>query len=175
LSWKASGRTLVSEDEMLFHSRLIRGIGLVVLVALAGFGVVDRVLALADSEKVLFGPLSVGRSEAVRVNVSAVGNPNEAPWTFVVRIFNRSGVTVGEHRLELAPGVTGSIDVNVGNPDIFPVERLGRRTLRAEIVGFNPQPDPPGAYAATLEIYSLRTGRTSILLGGPDTIPSAQP
>ena len=41
----------------------------------------------------------------------------------------------------------------------------------AEIVGFNPQPDPPGRYTATFEVYSLVTGYTSILLGGPDTLP----
>ena len=43
--------------------------------------------------------------------------------------------------------------------------------MRAEIVGFNPQPDPPGKYAATLEVYSLLTGHTSLLIGGPDTLP----
>jgi hypothetical protein len=172
LSFLGSGGTLgVGEDEMM-HSRWTRGFG---LVALAMFGLAAHVLAFADSETVLFGPLSVARGEAVRVNVSAVGNPDEAPWTFVVRIFNRRGELVGEQRLELAPGVAGSVDVNVGNPNDFPAETLGRRTLRAEIVGFNPQPDPPGAYTATLEVYSLRTGRTSILLGGPDTLPAAQP
>ena len=41
----------------------------------------------------------------------------------------------------------------------------------AEIVGFNPQPDPPGRYTATFEVYSLVTGYTSILLGGLDTLP----
>jgi hypothetical protein len=82
---------------------------------------------------------------------------------------------VGERRMELPPGVTGSVDVSVGNPNEFPADRLGRRTLRAEIAGFNPQPDPPGSYSATLEVYGLLTGRTSILLGGPDTLPAAQP
>lgn len=159
---------------MSFHSRSIRGFLLAALVAVPMFGPAHRALAVQDSEKVLFGPLSVARGEAVRVNVAAIGNPDEAPWTFVVRIFNRRGVLVGEQRLELAPGVTGSVDVNVGNPNDFLAETLGRRTLRAEIVGFNPQPDPPGVYAATLEVYSLWTGRTSILLGGPDTIPTDQ-
>ena len=72
--------------------------------------------------------------------------------------------SASERRLRLAPGVTSSVAVNIGNPDIFPVEQLGRRTLRAEIVGFNPQPDPPGMFVATLEVYSVTTGATSILL-----------
>ena len=97
------------------------------------------------------------------------------PWDFVVRIFNTRGEVGVERRFTLAPGVTRSVDVNIGNPDIFPVETLGRRTLRAEIVGFNPQPDPPGKFVATLETYNLRTGATSILLGGPDTLPAPLP
>jgi hypothetical protein len=157
------------------HSRSIRSFGLIALVTAAVFGAADPASAIQDSEKVLFGPISVARGEAVRVNVSAVGNPDEAPWTFVLRIFNGRGVMVGERRMELPPGVTGSVDVSVGNPNEFPADRLGRRTLRAEIAGFNPQPDPPGSYSATLEVYGLLTGRTSILLGGPDTLPAAQP
>ena len=46
--------------------------------------------------------------------------------------------------------------------------------FRAEIVGFNPQPDPPGKWAVTLEVVDRLTGRTSLLLGGPDTLPAAQ-
>jgi hypothetical protein len=53
---------------------------------------------------------------------------------------------------------------------------LGRRTLRAEIVVLQPPPEPdkPDKYAATFEVYSLVTGHTSLLLGGPDTLPAAQ-
>ena len=157
---------------MRYHAWWIRGAALAALALLATFGSRDRVLAFADSETVLFGPIGIARHEAVRVNVSAVGNPNDAPWDFVVRIFNRDGELVDETRLQLAPGVTGSVDVNVGNPDEFPTETLRRRTLRVEVVGFNPQPDPPGHYLATLEVFSRRTGATSVLLGGPDTVPS---
>jgi hypothetical protein len=48
----------------------------------------------------------------------------------------------------------------VGNPDEQPWTFL-----------FNPQPDPPGEWFATLEVINARTGRTSIMLGGPDTMP----
>ena len=71
-------------------------------------------------------------------------DPHDLAWDFVLRIFNRSGEVAHEQR-RLALGVTRSIEINIGNPDIFPVDRLGRRTLRADIAGFNPQPDPPGA------------------------------
>jgi hypothetical protein len=165
-------------DRTLFRSRWLRSMALLLVAAALG-SLGDRVLAAPPGAKVLFGPIGVARQEAVRVNVYAAGNPdrisdpNDVPWDFVLRIFNQRGELAREHRLRLAPGVTGSVDVNIGNPDIFPVDRLGRRTLRAEIVGFNPQPDPPGAYFATLEVYNLLTGVTSVQLGGPDTLQSA--
>jgi hypothetical protein len=151
---------------------------LLLLIGTALGSLSDRSLAAPRGARVLFGPIGVARQEGVRVNVYAIGNPdiigdpNAVPWDFVLRIFNRSGQVGHEQRLRLAPGVTGSVDVNIGNPDIFPVDRLGRRTLRAEIVGFNPQPDPPGVYYATLEIYNLLTGGTTVVLGGPETLPA---
>ena len=105
------------------------------------------------------------------MNVYAIGNPNDLPWEFAVRIFNTRGDVVQQREFRVAPGAIGSFEINIGNPNELPIDRLGRRTLRAEIVGFNPQPDPPGRYTATFEIYSLVTGHTSILLGGPDTLP----
>jgi hypothetical protein len=88
-----------------------------------------------------------------------------------VRVFNRRGDLAQELKAQAAPGATASFEINVGNPDIFPTDRLVRRTLRAEIVSFNPKPDPPGRYAATVEVYSVITSHTSLLLGGPDTLP----
>jgi len=164
--------------KMLFRSRWLRRTALVLLVGAALGSLGDPALAVPHGTKVLFGPIGVARHEGVRVNVYAIGNPDiigdpdDVPWDFVLRIFNRSGQVAHEQRLRLAPGVTRSVEVNIGNPDIFPVDRLGRRTLRADIVGFNPQPDPPGGYFATLEVYDLDTGGTSVLLGGPDTLPA---
>jgi hypothetical protein len=181
----ASGRSVVDaaaqgETEMrkmFSRSRWLRHMALLALVGTALGCLGDGALAAQRGERVVFGPIGVARHEGVRVNVYAIGNPdisdpNDVPWDFVLRIFNRSGQVVSEQRLQLAPGVTGSVEVNIGNPDIFPPDRLGRRTLRAEIVGFNPQPDPPGAYFATLEVYNLVSGSTSVLLGGPDTLPA---
>ena len=158
----------------MFRSRLVRTTVVLALLAipLSLFG--PRGLAIVGPEyKVLFGPIGVGAGQGARVNVYVIGNPNESPWEFTVRIFNRRGEAVQERKFRVAPGAIASFEVNIGNPDIFPVDRLGRQTLRAEIVGFNPQPDPPGKYTATFEVYSLTTGHTSILLGGPDTLPAA--
>ena len=80
----------------------------------------------------------------------------------------REGRGRDERRLQLRPGVSGSVDVRVGE-DGVPPDMNSRRTLRAEIVGFNPQPDPPGDWFTTLEVIDAQTGRSTILLGGPDT------
>ena len=164
-------------DTRLTRSRWLRSAAVLLLIGVALTSLGDATQAAERGTKVLFGPVGVAQHEAVRVNLYAIGNPdisdpNDVPWEFVLRIFNRRGQVAHEQRLRLAPGVTGSVEVNIGNPDIFPPDRLGRRTLRAEIVGFNPQPDPPGAYFATLEVYNAQTGGTSVLLGGPDTVPA---
>jgi hypothetical protein len=137
---------------MSFRSRWVQRMAVVLTVAAAWGSQGNRALAVRGGETVQFGPIGVAPDEAVRLNVYAatpggISDPDNAQWDFVVRIFNKRGDLTQEQRLRLAPGVTGSVDVNIGNPDIFPVERLGRRTLRAEIVAFNPQPDPPGAKA----------------------------
>jgi hypothetical protein len=164
----------------MIRTRVVHVIVVVALLVAGWFMGADRALAIQDSEdKVLFGPLSVGVGQGARISVYGLGSSGiggtvplpTAPWEFTVRIFNRRGEAVEERAFQVAPGAIGALDVNIGNPNEFPVDRLGRRTLRAEIVGFNPQPDPPGKFTATLEVYSQLTGHTSILLGGPDTLP----
>ena len=141
----------------------------------------DRALAIQDSEdKVWFGPVGITPGERALVNIYAIGdpdtigNPDTTPWSFVVRVFDRRGTLVSERRLQLAPGVIGSVELAVADQENVIAAPLSRRTVRAEIVGFNPQPDPPGKWAVTLEVVDRRTGRTSLLLGGPDTLPAAQ-
>ena len=141
----------------------------------------DRVLAIQDSEdKVWFGPVGITPGERALVNVYAVGNPNEIgnpndfPWTFIVRVFDSRGKVVQEQKLELAAGALGSVVVAIEDEENAPGVRLSRRTFRAEIVGFNPQPDPPGKWAATLEVVDRLSGRTSILIGNPDTLPAGR-
>jgi hypothetical protein len=158
----------------MLRSRWIHAVVGVAALATPLFLLGDRAHAIQDSEdKVWFGPVGIAVGEGARLNVSTIGNPNDAPWTFVVRVFNRQGTVVQSGKFQVAPGAIGSF-VITGTPDegtgiaALPV----RRTLRAEIVGFNPQPDPPGQYLATMEVYNLLTGRTSIFVGNPDTVPA---
>ena len=152
-------------------------LALALSVPLFMFG--DRVLAIQDSEdKVWFGPVGIAPGERALVNIYAVGNPNdvgnpnEIPWDFVVRVFDTRGKLVQEQKLQLAAGVIGSVAVAIQDEEYIPGVRLSRRTFRAEIVGFNPQPDPPGKWTATLEVVDRLSGRTSILIGNPDTLPA---
>jgi hypothetical protein len=165
----------------MLRSRRIRGVVLAALLATPLLLFSHRALAIQDSEdKVWFGPVGITPGERALVNIYAVGNPDIigdpdiVPWNFVVRVFDRRGRLVQEQKLELAPGVIGSVPLAIQDEENTPAIRLSRQTFRAEIVGFNPQPDPPGKWAVTLEVVDRVTGRTSLLLGGPDTLPAAQ-
>jgi len=148
-----------------------RGIRVLVLgvsTAAAVLWGAPSLLAIRGGEIALFGPVGITRGQLLRLNVSGIGNPNDMPWTFHARVLDERGALVTERRLELRAGVTGFVDVRFG--DGQGVAQTARRVLRAEIVGFNPQPDPPGAWVTTLEVIDLLTGRTTVLLGGPDTV-----
>ena len=150
-------------------------LGLLVAAAVGSRG--DRGLAVQGGETVQFGPIGVAPSEAVRVNVYAantgrISDPNDAQWDFVLRIFNRRGEIAQEQRLRLPPGSR----VGRGQhwePRHIPCRESRAANTSAEIVGFNPQPDPPGAYLATLEVYNRQTGGTSVIIGNPDIAPAA--
>lgn len=164
----------------MLRSRLVHTFVVLALLATPLFLFGPRALAVQDSaDKVWFGPVGITPGERALVNIYAIGNPdeignpNETPWTFVVRVFDPRGRLVQEQKLQLAAGVIGSVAVAIQDEENTTATRLSRRTFRAEIVGFNPQPDPPGKWAATLEVVDRLTGRTSILLGGPDTLPAA--
>lgn len=163
----------------MLHSRWTRALAALALLA-TPFLFADRALAIQDSEdKVWFGPVGITPGERALVNIYAIGNPNEignpdtTPWYFLVRVFDRRGTLVFERRLQLAPGAIGSVELAVAEQQNVIAPPMSRHTFRAEIVGFNPQPDPPGKWAVTLEVVDRLTGRTSLLLGGPDTLPAA--
>jgi hypothetical protein len=159
--------------------RARRMLSLVTLVAIPLFVFGDRALAVQDEEnKVLFGPVGIAPGERALVNVYAIGNPdvignpNETPRTFVVRTFDPRGALRQEQKLQVAPGVIGSVELMVQDPDYVPGTRLSRRVFRAEIVGVDPLPEPPSRWAATLEVVDGATGRTSLLIGNPDELPA---
>jgi hypothetical protein len=157
------------------QARSIRMRALTALVAVATLLLAVSAHAIHEAERALFGPIGVTRGEVVRVSVygvqdpNLIPNPNDAPWDFVARFFNARGDLVHELRLQLAPGVT---DVVIGNREDFPPDAFGRRTLRAEVAGFNPQPDPPGIYFATLEVFGLLTGRTHAFIPNLNEVPN---
>ena len=161
---------------MLRSRRTHAVLALALSVPLFMFG--DRVLAIQDSEdKVWFGPVGIAPGERALVNIYAVGNPNdvgnpnELPWTFVVRVFDPRGKVVQEQKLQLAAGMIGSVAVAVQD------EQTSRRKTEPTHIScrdrrLHPQPDPPGKWAATLEVVDRLSGRTSILIGNPDTLPA---
>src|SRR5215218_7691170 len=110
--------------------RASRGILTLLTLGLAGIAFVlfgDRALAIQDSEeKVLFGPVGIAPGERALVNVYAIGNPdeignpNETPWAFVVRIFDRRGTRVQEQRLQLTRGVIGSVELAIQDEENIP-------------------------------------------------------
>jgi hypothetical protein len=165
---------------MLRSRRVHKGM-LVGLLAIPLFLFGHRALAIQDSEdKVWFGPVGITPGERALVNIYAIGNPDTignpdvVQWNFVVRIFDRRGKVVQEQRLQLAPGVIGSVPIAIQDEENATAMRLSRQTFRAEIVGFNPQPDPPGKWAVTLEVVDRLTGRTNLFIGNPDILPAAK-
>ena len=161
---------------MFLQSRWFRSAAVIALLAMSAIGFDRQALAIQDSEdKVWFGPVGLARGDAARVNVFVIGNPNDAPWEFRLRVYDPRGVLMQEQPFRVARGAIRSVEVVIQDEEYFPVDRLGRRTLRAEIVGFNPQPDPPGTprtsgFGATFEVFSEKTGQASILLGGFDNV-----
>ncbi len=164
---------------MTAHSRWIRVTAVCAVLGLALFRFGDRAVAIQDSEdKVWFGPVGITPGERALVNIYAIGNPNDVgnpndrPWDFLVRVFDRRGTLIQEQPLQLAPGAIGSIELTVQDERNLILTPLSRRTFRAEIVGFNPQPDPPGKWAVTLEIIDRLTARTRLVIGNPDVLPA---
>jgi hypothetical protein len=162
---------------MATFSNGFRVIAATVLLGVALIYSADRAGAIQDSEdKVWFGPVGITPGERALINIYTIGDPDIAgtpthlPWDFIVRVFDRRGTLIQERTLRVAVGAIATVEVAVQDEENSLVA-VGRRTFRAEIVGFNPQPDPPGHYGATLEVVNRLTGRTSLLLGNPDTLP----
>jgi hypothetical protein len=128
--------------------------------------------AIQDSEKALFGPIGVA-GQAVRISAYAIGNPDTAPWEFTIRVFDPQGELVKETLVQAAPGTIGSAVFMPRDLARIPPDSHGRRTLRSEIVGFNPQPDPPGIWFTTLEVYGS-SGVTTVYGPSPHILPNPE-
>ena len=94
---------------MTARSRWIRVTAMFAVLGFALFRFGDRAGAIQDSEdKVWFGPVGITPGERALVNIFAVGNPNEignpdeTPWDFVVRVFPAANHVL--RRLPLAAG-----------------------------------------------------------------------
>ena len=163
----------------MIRSRRTHALALAMLAALFMFG--GRARAVEDPDfRVLFGPVGIAPGERALVNIYAIGNPNEIgnpndiPWTFLVRVFRsaphaRSGAAAAAWALESSAQSRLPFRMRKISSSAIP---WSRRTFRAEIVGFNPQPDPPGKWAVTLEVVDRLTGRTKLFIGNPDVLPA---
>lgn len=118
------------------------------------------------------GMLAIAALQTVRLNVLNQSNPNEtSPLILELRFYDDRGVVVTQSRVNLMPGQVGFLELSHRE-----LGRSGRVAIRAEVIGFNPQPDPPG-WVVTLEIYDNLTGRTTLFVGDKDflAIPPPDP
>ena len=130
----------------MFRSRLVHAFVVIALLAAPPFLFTHRALAIEDPDfRVLFGPVGITLGEIALVNVYAVGNPNEignpndTPWTFVVRVFDPRGTLVQEQKLQLAAGVIGSVAVAIQDEENRP-HASEPSHISCGVVGFNPRP-----------------------------------
>ena len=157
---------------MAIHSRVRKAAVASMAVALImGFTApANAVIAIIKNERALFGPFSVARGEVVRVNVTALGGPDTMPTDVTVRFFDARGEVIKEQQLSVGPGTMAFVDFVVSPTSPLAAFAFGRRPTRAEVVGFNPQPDPPG-FMATVEVMSALTRQTHVFIGDPGIAP----
>ena len=127
-----------------------------------------------------FGPFGVARRQVARLNVAnaTIGNPNERPACEVDLAFlDAHGHTMTRVHKTVAAGASAFLDFSPPpEPDAEAASvRVARRqTLRA-LVLVQPPPDPDApapTCVSTLEVFDAATGRTQVMLGGPDTVPA---
>jgi hypothetical protein len=117
---------------------------------------------------ILFG---LGEDETARVNVVNLGRPDTLAWQVHSTVFDALGNAVKRSNVEIAPGESSSMDLGFQEVDEMPRDtKVPRKQLRLELVGFNPQPDPPGLFA-NLEVFSTKTGATRFI-GDPLLVPN---
>jgi len=129
-----------------------------------------------------FGPFGVAHGQVARLNVAnaTIGNPDVRPTCEVDLAFLDSrGRTLTRVRKTVAAGASAFLDLDFSPPPEPDAEAVGiritsRQTLRA-LVLVQPPPEPEAPVATcvtTLEVFDAATGRTQVMLGGPDTVPA---
>jgi hypothetical protein len=130
----------------------------------------DAIIIIGGSQA-HFGPLGLTKGDTARLSIAANPPDGERPCDVEVTFYDARGGVVGASRLNVSPGESRFADVSFDQVTSNPPDGDKRRTLRATAVLVNPpDPDAP-ACVATLEVFD-RTGKTQIILGGPDTLPS---
>ena len=123
-----------------------------------------------------FGPFGVARGQVARLNLANGGIilPCVAELSFV----DAAGHLIVRALHTLAAGEAAFLDVDLTPPPEPDAEatppRWSRKTLRG-LVKLSPPPEPEGpapTCVTTLEVFDGTSGRTQLLLGGPDTIPA---
>ena len=164
---------------MTAHSRWLRVTAVFAVLGLALFRFGDRAVAIQDSEdKVWFGPVGITPGERALVNIYAVGNPNEIgnpnerPWDFLVRVFDRRGTLIQERRLRLAPGVIGSVETHdsgrgESDPHASQPAHVSRGDRRLQSAA-----RPAWQMGGDAEIIDRLTARTRLVIGNPDVLPA---
>jgi hypothetical protein len=109
------------------------------------------------------GLIGLGEDETVRVNLVNLGGPDTHPRRVQTTFFDALGKMVKRSEVEIAPGQSSSMDVGFQEVEEMPRDvKVPRKQLRVELVGFNPQPDPPGLLA-TIELFATKSGATRFI------------
>jgi hypothetical protein len=128
----------------------------------------------ADAPIAHSGLIGFGEEEAARLNLVSLGGPDMRPWRLKITVFDALGKVVKQSDVEIPPGQSSSMYVGFQEVEEMPREaRVPRKQFRLELVGFNPQPDPPGV-VVNLEIFSVKTGATRFI-GDPQISPNFPP
>jgi hypothetical protein len=160
--------------------RIARLIAVEALAAIRAFADATHINALAVAEPPTLlprtcatcgqhsGRLAIAAFQSARLKVVTVGNPDTLPVAVEMKFYEATGAQLAQSRVSLLPGQSGFLELSHRQ-----LGRAGRMPIRVEVVGFNPQPDPPGR-GATLEVYDNLTGRTMLFIGDSDFLAKSQ-
>jgi hypothetical protein len=116
--------------------------------------------------------IGLGPDETARVNVVSLGGPDTLPWRGRASFFDGAGNPVKQSDLNIGPGRSALSEVGFQEVENVPADsKAPRKTIRLELVGFNPQPDPPGLLA-NVDVFVTQTAATRFI-GDPQVFPAS--